>query len=262
MRNFILSLFLTIGLVLLMLFALQRTMIYPGTSRDASDWSAPPAGYEVVQLATEDELRLKAFFRPAREGGKTLIFFHGNGDSARNSASWVDGALGPDDGALFVSYRGYAGNPGAPSEEGLKRDARAALRFVRKQGVDDGDIVIGGFSIGTGVASRLALDGKFAGLILIAAFTSLPDAASAAFPFLPNKLLLRDKFTTKGRIAKASGKVLLIHGANDGIVPASHSERLARLRPDATFVRIEGAGHNDIAAGALPVMADWLANLD
>lgn len=252
---------LAYGLILVMLFLLQRAMIYPGTSRDIRGWGAPPPGYEVVVLETSDGLSLNALYR-ASDGGKTLVFFHGNADSAHNSAALLDPALGEGDGALFVSYRGFAGNPGAPSEDGLYSDGEAALGFVRARGIADSDIVVGGFSLGTGVASHVATRGRFAGLLLVSSFTSLPAVAAAHFPWLPARWLVRDRYPTIERIADGKEPLLLVHGSQDDIISPRHSEALALRRPDAQLELVAGVGHNDVAARAVPIIADWLAALD
>lgn len=245
---------------LIMLFALQRQMIYPGTGPDDGSWNAPPPGYETVELHTADELALRALYRAPKPGGKVLIFFHGNGDSALNSAFSLAPVLGEADGALMMSYRGYAGNPGQPSEEGLYADADAGLAYLRSRGIEDSRIVIGGFSLGTGVASQLATKGEFAGLLLIAPFTALSDVAAEHFPWVPTSLLMRDRYLTRDRL-KTGAPLLIVHGKRDGIIPVSHARRLATIREDARLELFDNATHNDVSAIASQTMRDWMAGL-
>lgn len=261
MRTFLFTLLIAYALLALILAALQRPLIYPGTSRDARGWEAPPPGFETVEVEASDGLKLKALYKAPADGGRVVVFFHGNGDSAHNTARWVGPALGPSDGALLSSYRGYAGNPGAPSEAGLTADGEGALAFVRAQGIEDARIVPGGISIGTGVASHVATLGDFAGLVLVSPFTSLADAASDQLWWLPAGLLVVDRYPTIDRIEQAKGELLIVHGAADTLISADHSRRLAALRSDARLEIVEGAGHNDIGGPASAILADWLANL-
>ena len=259
MRTFFLTLLIAYGVLALILAALQRPLIYPGTSRDGRAWDAPPSGFETVEVEASDGLALNALWKPPADGGRVLVFFHGNGDSAHNMARWVGPALGEGDGALLSSYRGYAGNPGAPSEDGLTADGEGALAFVRAQGIEDARIIPGGISIGTGVASHVATLGEFAGLAMVAPFTSLPDAASDQLWWLPAGLLVVDRYPTIDRIGEAKGDLLIVHGSADTIIAADHSRRLAKARPDARLEIVEGAGHNDIGGPASAILADWLA---
>ncbi|NNC47310.1 MAG: alpha/beta hydrolase [Sphingomonas sp.] len=245
---------------LIMIFALQRQMIYPGTGPDDGSWNTPPPGYETVQLQTADNLSLRALYRAPKPGGKTLIFFHGNGDSALNSAFSLAPVLGETDGALMMSYRGYAGNPGQPSEDGLYADADAGLAYLRSRGTVDRSVVVGGFSLGTGVASQLATKGEFAGVLLIAPFTALSDVAADHFPWLPTSLLMRDRYLTRDRLV-AGVPMLIVHGKRDGIIPVSHARRLAKMREDARLELFDSATHNDIGRIASHTMRDWLAGL-
>ncbi len=249
------------ALSLAMLTAMQRQMIYPGAGSDASPWQQPPARFDVVELATRDGLVLKALFRPPEVGQPTLLFFHGNGDSAFSSAHWLAPLMQDGRGALLVNYRGYLGNPGSPDEAGLYADAEAGAGYLSERGIDRSAIVVGGFSLGTGVASHVASSGGYKGLFLVAPFTSMQDAARHHFPWAPVSWLMRDRYPTVERIAAIDAPLLIVHGKEDRMIPAEHSLRLAQLRPDTRLRLVERAGHNDIARPATPLIAEWLDTL-
>ena len=148
---------------------------------------------------------------------------------------------------LLFDYRGYGGNPGDPSEDGLAADARAAQQWLARQpDVDPRRIAYFGESLGAAVAVGLAVQSPPAALVLRSPFTSLPDVGAVHYPWLPVQRLLLDRYPSIDRIASVSAPVLVIAGDRDDIVPMSLSRRLydAAAEPKR-FVLVPGAGHND-----------------
>jgi pimeloyl-ACP methyl ester carboxylesterase len=231
--------------VVLILLVLQSRFIYP-----APQMRAPlTPGYEEVSLETEDGLTLRAFYREAEEGLPTVLYFHGNGGTLAG-ASVSNGSLAAAGlGVLLVEYRGYGGNPGEPSEEGLYRDGEAALQWLNERGVAPSTLVIIGNSIGSGVATHLAHDlagsgRRPAAIILIAPFTSLPDIASEALWWLPVRTLLSDRYENRRKLAELRDIPILIqHGSADTVVGDHHGRALAESRDDADFQPFDGSGH-------------------
>ena len=163
-------------------------------------------------------------------------------------------------GVLLVDYRGYGGNDGAPSEDGLALDAAAALRFVRAEGLDGGGVVYFGESLGAGVAVGLATEEPPAALVLRSPFTSLPDAARVHYPFLPVDKLLRDRYPSLERATDITSPVLVIAGDADRTIPIAQSRRLAGGFPGTVeFLVIPGADHNDAVLSSGAVMLDAVA---
>lgn len=241
------------------LYASQRTILYPAAGSTAEVWNAVPPGYEIVQFETGDGLTLRALHRKAAAGRRTILFLHGNGDTVAGSARMVSQLVEAGYGALLVEFRGYAGNPGAPTEQGLYHDGFAAVDWLRSQGLSADQTIIAGYSLGSGVASKLAADQPAAALIMIAPFTSIPAVAWGHFPWLPTERLMRDRYDTIDRIAAIKAPILLIHGSDDRTVPADNSRILARANPSASLVLVPGQGHviaYDPVAGR--TMLDWL----
>jgi hypothetical protein len=250
-----------IGLGLVILWAIQRALIYfpagdPGSPADAG---LPRA--EMVHIATDDGLTLGGWFVPASEpaNGTTVVVFNGNGGNRASRAPLAAQLARRGIASLLFDYRGYGGNPGAPSEKGLASDARAALRHVASRRDVDGDrIVYLGESLGSGVAVGLATERPPFALILRSPFTSLVDVGRLHYPFLPVALVLRDRYPSLARIASLESPLLVIATDNDEVVPTAQSERLyhAAASPKRLVI-IEGARHNDeeILAGRRVIAA-------
>jgi fermentation-respiration switch protein FrsA (DUF1100 family) len=164
-------------------------------------------------------------------------------------------------GVLLLEYRGYGGNPGAPTEAGLYADADAALDFLSQDGIPASRLVIYGESLGSGVAVHMAAERELAALILEAPFTRLADAASYHYSFVPVSVLLRDRFDSLSAIGKIRAPILILHGERDRVIPVRFGRALLAAAPEPK----EGwfspdAGHEDLARfGALDAVFDFIA---
>jgi len=161
-----------------------------------------------------------------------------------------------------ASYRGYQGNPGRPSEQGLLRDAHAAADWLAANGVAARDLVIVGNSLGSGPAVELTRTARPRGLVLISPFTSMTEVAAGQLRWLPVEWLLRDRFDNAARLPEVAAPVLILHGDRDALIPLHHAQRLARLAPNATLVVFPDAGHELVALPETPAqIAAWLTDL-
>ncbi|AWW73317.1 alpha/beta hydrolase [Erythrobacter sp. KY5] len=237
---------LAYGLIVAALFVLQSRFIYPAPQTMA----ALTPGYEEVTLTTQDGLQLRAFYRAPSQGAPSVLYFHGNGGTLEG-ASVSNGALTAAGlGVLLVEYRGYGGNPGTPSEQGFYRDADAALRWLRDEGHAASDLFVIGNSIGGGVATyaplQLAEAGSPpAGLVLVAPFTSLVDAASDSLWWVPVRALLRERYDNAARLERLSQIPILIqHGTADTVIDDSHGRALADISEGIRFQSFESSGHS------------------
>jgi len=251
--------------ILAIFWLTQRQLIYQ-PSPDAGEPSAagvPEA--ERVVLSTRDGLRLNAWFVPpsAAATGGVVIVFNGNAGDRSLRADLARGFGARGLATLLFDYRGYAGNPGSPSEEGLALDAIAAREYVDSR-TDAGRrrIVYFGESLGSGVAVRLALTHPPDALALRSPFTSLADTARHHFPYLPVGLLLRDRYASRDAIARVRCPVVVITAAHDSIVPADQSRRLFEAANEPKrLVVIDNADHNDEALTSGPRVIDAVAAL-
>lgn len=239
--------------VIAALWAVQRRLIY---LPDRSSPSVPDAPVAVEEVSYKtDGLVLNAWYlRASGDHQGAVIVFPGNAGHRADRLPLGVALAEVGYSTLLVDYRGYGGNAGSPSEEGLQADARAALAYVHSRAeVDAGSIAYFGESLGSGVALQLAVDHPPAALILRSPFTSLTDVAATHYPFLPVSLLLRDRYSNIDVISGITTPLLVVAGSEDRIVPADLSRRLfdAATDPKQLLV-VEGARHNDLAllAGA------------
>ena len=176
------------------------------------------------------------------------------GGSERFRALIADGS-----GLIALSYRGYGGSSGRPTEMGLVEDAAAAYAFVIARYPAE-RIVLWGESLGSAIALALAAEKPVGHIVLEAPFTSAADVGARYLWFLPVRLFLKDQFRSDLRIGKVTAPVLVVHGEDDAIVPVTLGERLYSLiRAPKRFVRIAGAGHNDLGAQAVAAAKQFVA---
>lgn len=233
------------GLVLL--FAKQRSFLFPIPTTDGTAPAA--AGFAEAEehvLTTSDGEKVIVWHVPPKPGRSVVVFFPGNGDFLAGRVSRFKGIIADGTGLVALSYRGYAGSTGAPSEEGLLRDAAAAYAFATQR-YDANRIVAWGFSLGTGVAVAVASEHPVHKLILEAPYTSTVDVAASLFRFVPIRLLMRDQFHSDERIARVTAPLLIMHGTNDPAIPIAFGERLFALAHEPKkLIRFPGGGHENL----------------
>jgi uncharacterized protein len=239
-----------IGTVLGMLWTFQRQLIYlPDTTR-----VAPAAevleGARDVTLHTEDGLELGAWFVPAtgraRGPEMAVLVAPGNGGNRAGRVSLAQELSLRGLAVLLMDYRGYGGNPGRPSEEGLAADAVAATEALQELGYPTGRTVYFGESLGGGVVARLQLRHPPAGIVLRSPFTELADVGAHHYPFLPVRMLLRDRFPVVEPLSRSPVPVSVIYAEHDSVVPSRLSARVADTTGHLVErVVIPGADHND-----------------
>ena len=235
------------------LWAGQRSLVI---APDASSVTAPDDAREVT-LTTRDDLELTAWLiEPDGESReRAVLYAPGNGGN-RAGRIGIGRALA-DEGftVLLLDYRGYGGNPGNPSEEGLAEDARAAVDLLRGEGFGADETLYVGESIGTGVVARLQADRPPAGMLLRSPFTDFAAVGSHHYPFLPVRTLLRDRFPVERYVRASDVPVTVVRGTADEVVPAEQSARVADTAGNLSDeVVLDGVGHNDAEMFGRPVV--------
>ncbi|HEX7921734.1 MAG TPA: alpha/beta hydrolase [Bradyrhizobium sp.] len=232
---------------LVALYVKQRELLFPipPVGRTAPVAAGLPEAEEHV-LTTDDGEKVIVWHVPAKPGRPVVLFFPGNGDFLAGRVARFKAITADGTGLVALSYRGYAGSSGSPSEQGLLQDAAAAYAFTTARYRAE-QIVAWGFSLGTGVAVALAAEHPVGRLILEAPYTSTADVAGEHFWFVPISLLMRDQFHSDRRITGVTAPLLIIHGTNDPVIPIGFGERLFGLAHEPKqFVRLPGGGHDDL----------------
>jgi fermentation-respiration switch protein FrsA (DUF1100 family) len=232
---------------LAVLFLAQRSFLFPipQSVRTAPGAAGFPAVEERV-LVTADGEKVIVWHVPAKPGHSVVLYFHGNGDFLAGLFGRFREIIADGTGVVALSYRGYAGSSGQPSEQGLLQDAAAAYAFTSAR-YDVDRIVVWGFSLGSGVAVAQAAEQPVGKLILEASYTSIADVAASVFPIFPIRLVMRDTFRSDQRIGRVSAPLLFMHGARDATIPIGFGERLFALAHEPKqFVRFPDGDHNNL----------------
>lgn len=233
-------------IVLVMYFAQRQFTYFPDRTRyDPADAGLPD--FAEIEIRTDDEHTLVGWYKPASKDYPTLLLFQGNAGNIANRAFKARAFADRGYGMLMINYRGYGGSDGSPTERGLMADGRAALRFLSEQSVETNEIVLYGESLGSGVAIGLAQVHKIGAVVLESPYTSLPDVAARAYPWLPVRLLMKDRFPSIERIGEVDAPLLVVHGADDEVIPVDLGQELfAAADEPKRLVILQGAHHNDI----------------
>lgn len=244
------------------MYAMQDSFLY------RADITAPgtPAENEVpnmkvVNFETDDGLKLFGWFvPPKKKTGKIIVLFHGSEGNIKHRA--IKSTVFDRDGyGVFIpEYRGYGGNPGVPSEEGMYKDGRAAIKWLDGQGYFHDQYVLYGDSIGSGVAVQMALEYQIKLMVLEATFTTVPEAAAARFSWAMPGLLMKEKFDNYEKISKINPALLIIHGDKDPITPPRLARKLfAAANEPKSIMILKGASHADLFNfGAGQIIVGWL----
>lgn len=233
------------------LFFFGRALIYHPDPAVIALGVHDPAGIEDIRIETPDGETLRAWWMAPQPGQPVFLYFDGNGGRLHLQGYRFAKAAARGAGMLAVAYRGYSGSTGRPTEAALHADARVAYDWLREK-VEAERIVIHGFSLGTGVASRLATEVPARALILEAPYTAIVDIAAANARLVPVRLIMRDQFRTRDWIGDVRSPVLVVHGDADEVIPFAHGERIFALaREPKQFVRIPGGRHSTLVADGL-----------
>ena len=244
------TMFLVIGsgyvAVVGLAYAFQDQLLYFPSSALVATPDQYGLAYESVQIDTDDGEQLHGWWIPADSARGTLLFFHGNAGNISGRLENVQQFHQLGLNVLIFDYRGYGKSTGAPSEEGLYRDAEAAWQhLVTERRIDPSEIVIFGRSLGGGPATWLATRHEAGALMLESAFTSVPDMAAEHYPWLPARQLTVTQFNNRDQIDQIDAPLLVIHSRGDEVVPFDHGRQLFEAaREPKQFLEISG-NHND-----------------
>ena len=225
-----------VGIEVIGCCCINSLMFHPVCRYDAGRHGYVDIGTNGVKIA--------AIVCGQEKGRKALLYCHGNAEDATGSMEYLKLAVGDKFTIAAVDYPGYGLSDGSPDEEGCYRVVHRLYDWlVETRGFRPEDIIVVGFSIGTGPATELAATRPVGGLVLQAPYLSAPRIVTKV------RILPIDPFPNLKRIGQIGCPLTVIHGTDDSIIPFSQGKALFGLAPEPKkFIAVEGADHNDLIA--------------
>jgi len=213
------SVVLAYFIIILFVYFYQRNLLYhPSENNYLNDKIT--FNYEEIFIETDKNINLKSWFiKKDLNKFKTILIFHGNAGNLFNRVYKLNELNKLDVNILLISWRGFSGNKGKPTEKNLYHDAKEAVKWLNNRGVISKNIILYGESLGTGAATELGTSNEFGGIILESPFTSIANAAKIYYPYLPVNIILKDRYDSIGKIKHITIPILIMHGKKDNIVP-------------------------------------------
>jgi uncharacterized protein len=234
------------ALIAIAAFAAQRKLMYLPDATRVAPASVGLAGVEERVLPTPDGARVVAWYGRAAAGRPTLLYLHGNAGNLANRSERMRKYLSRGLGVFMMSYRGYSGSTGRPTEANNVADAKLAYEALIAEGVRPEEIIVYGESLGSGVAVQLAAAKPVAGVVLDAPYTSIVDVAAGAYPYLPVRPFLLDRYETLRHLPAVTAPLLVVHGEADEVIPVAMGRAVyAAAKGPKEIVTFPGAGHSD-----------------
>ena len=211
---------------MIFMYFYQRNLMYHPSENNYQD-DQVQFNYEVVNIEVDSEIKLRSWLiKKDFNTLKTLLIFHGNAGDLSNRIYKLNELNKLEINILLISWRGFSGNKGSPTEKNLYQDAKAAIKWLNEQKIENEQIILYGESLGSGVAIEIAKKNNFNGIILESPFTSIENSAKIYYPYLPVKLLLKDKYDSISKIKMINIPILIMHGKKDDVVPFAMGKEL------------------------------------
>ena len=231
----LLVLFFVYLILLVFLYFYQRSLLYHPNENNYSGDNLT-VKVEKVKVQTSDNLKLNGWFHKKNLSDyKTIIYFHGNAGTLDNRIHKLNHFKDIDVNFLIIAWRGFSGNEGKPTEDGLYIDGKSAVNWVLEQGIKEENIVLYGESLGTGITLEIAQNKNFAGVILETPFTSMVDAAKNFYPYIPVNLLLKDRYENEKKVRSINIPIMIMHGEKDTIVPFSMGKKIFEIANEPKY---------------------------
>ena len=250
--------------ILFSTYFFQRNLLYhPSENNYSGDQLL--VSIEKVKIKTKDHIELLSWYHNKNINDyKTILFLHGNAGSLENRIHKINHFKDMNINFLLVSWRGFNGNGGKPTEQGLYEDARSAVRWLNSKGILEKNIIIYGESLGTGVATEIAQNKNFAGIILESPFTSMIDAGKTKYPYLPVRFLLKDKYESNIKIKNIKSPILVMHGKVDNIVPFHMGKKMHELANEPKYSYFSDYDNHmmEYNENLLKVLKDFVTSLN
>ena len=235
--------------VLIALALMESRLVYPGAyfgddpSREGND----PA-IETVEYASTDGMMMRGRLLELPQPKHVVLFFHGNGVKAKWMDRWLKHLAAEFNATVMAAeYRGFD-DDAAPSERGVLSDCFAARDYLcDRLGKSPDEIVLYGQSLGGGCAVAVASQGGAKALVLERTFDRLVTVAAAKCPFIPVRVLMKNRYDSVAKITVYKGPLIVLHGTTDSLIPMKHAEALFQgaTTKQKHWIAVEGLGHND-----------------
>lgn len=254
---------LAMGLLASIVPTLQRRLMYFPDTTYFTPLQAGLADVTEVALEAPDGARVIAWHASAKPGRPTILYFHGNAGSLETRVARIEKYKAQGLGVFMMTYRGFGGSSGKPSEAANVADAMRAYNRLTATGVDPLDIIIYGESLGTGVAVQVAAEKRVKGVVLDAPYTSMVDLAALHHPLIPGRWFMTDRYETRRHIGRVTAPLLVIHGERDSIVPIEMGREIYTLAPGPKTIKtFPDAGHDDhYKFGSYDALYGWIDGL-
>jgi fermentation-respiration switch protein FrsA (DUF1100 family) len=225
--------------------ALETTLLFPAPSISRAELARAAARFGATEVELEASDGTGLYGWRVGDEDRLVLYFSGNGSSV-GEGDLYRSLRGLGLATLHINYRGYPGSEGSPSERGIGMDAQAAWAEARRTHTAD-QIIVMGTSLGGGVAAGLvaSLDEQPRGLILESTFTSATAVGAEAYPWLPVRLIMRNRFDNLAAAQRISCPTLVLHGGADTMIGPHHGRALSRALAKARYVEVPGRDHNE-----------------
>ena len=232
-KSFFLLILIYVGITVVIYFYQRKLLYHPFNTQVSGEGLIH--NFETINFKTSDNLLLKGWFHLKSSKKKTILFLHGNAGNLDNRIDKLNSIGNMDVNFLIIAWRGYSGNTGKPSEEGLYKDALGGIKWLNEKGITNDQIILYGESLGTAIATEVGQNKNFAGIILESPFTSMIDAGADKYPIFPIRLLLKDKYESDKKIKNIKSPILIMHGEVDKIVPFWMGKKMYELANEPKY---------------------------
>lgn len=228
---------------------IERSLVYPVPSRERGDWRPRWLRPQNVWFRSGDNTKLHGWYVPNPDARRLVVYCHGNGEHVADQANLVFRLQSQLGATVFIfDYRGYGRSRGKPHERGCVADGLAAQRWLaEREGVSTDDIVVMGRSIGGAVGVAIAAEQGARALVLENTFSKMTDVAAHLYPWLPVRLVMRNRYNSVKRAPAYCGPLFQYHSRTDEIVPFELGRRLFDAIPSRQkqFFEVPYGRHND-----------------